>query len=379
MPSSSGPWPNVGQLISQVHDLFSLGCFVYMSLFRCHNYITQHSYTLETAAPASSIMVILSIDLPYPYDVMATTQSVSYPATPDSPIQESPTSFPIRALSLSLSGLRRLLRQVLCKKVRIRQIEELHSSSVNRRYLLRFCDDSPPLVLTLPPHPEAKLLRIEQGLLEAELQLYSHLSRRTNIPLPRLLAHDLTSKSPVGLPFLLTSYSRGPSLSSADQYLSVVQQQSLDRHLGSLVFSLSCLKNDSFGPICPSETRQGLYSTWRDAFCMIMESALRDAEDMLVSLPYQLIRHWSNTLSDALDEIREARLVLLNFGREANRSDLITDGAGTKITEVNIWGGWAVWGDPLLAAVFDGASQAFLNGFGLPLEEGESARKRQTL
>lgn len=74
----------------------------------------------------------------------------------------------------------------------------------------------------------------------------------------------------------------------------------------------------------------------------ILESLLMDGEDKLVSLPYSQIRDETLRLGNALDEVRQARLVVLGFGQPEN---VLVDRKTNEVTGLTDFGR-AMWADP---------------------------------
>lgn len=261
---------------------------------------------------------------------------------------------------MTLSALNRLVRQVQASSARVQRVEAISSTDNGRgdggilpSYLLTLTDESSsPLLLTLPPRTHVKLLRIEQGSLEVEVLLYRLVdaaysrittggdSNNTNTSTPRLLAYDLTPKKLRGTPFLLSRCSfplkdlvRNPSFDDKDHNCSRAPPSPRRRcgHRGSprqrqsLVQALSQLRSCFFGPLNWVASRRRVCRSWRLAFCTMLEDTLRDGEDMLVALPYESIRSALARLSDALDDVQEARVVLLDLGRQEEDSSLNID------------------------------------------------------
>lgn len=116
-------------------------------------------------------------------------------------------------------------------------------------------------------------------------------------------------------------------------------------------------------------------TSWREAFVSLLESALRDAEDMLVTMPYNSIRYHILRHGPMLDQVTEARLVPINAGQPEN---VLLD-EGTRQVYGLLGFSDVVWGDPLMAGVFMDASEAFYQGYGeYPVRE-RNARVRQLI
>jgi hypothetical protein len=107
----------------------------------------------------------------------------------------------------------------------------------------------------------------------------------------------------------------------------------------------------------------------------MLESVLRDCEDLLVSLPYDSIRYYTSTQAHALNAIQEAQLVPLDAGTAQN---VLLDEQTRQISGL-LGFSHVVWGDPLLAWCFKDASTAFWEGYGTRVGCDESERTRQML
>ncbi|KAI9830187.1 MAG: hypothetical protein M1826_004989 [Phylliscum demangeonii] len=314
--------------------------------------------------------------------------SLSSPRTGNLPPRSVPASATTSS-TWSLSALNRLIRKVLGDPtVRVRYLVELESSSIHPTYRLTLSSPStsssssveqsapsllPPsaLLLMLSPRPHTKLLRIEQRSLQSEMRVCemlreeewatdateegkSELATDLATCVPRVLAYDFTPTTLRGTPFLLTTDTPGSTLSM----LPAEQRQRLTGQLLPFTRSLSQrLTSTSFGPLsCSPKMVLQTTRSWQRAFNMLLEGALRDGEDLLVSLPYKAIRAAFVSLSSALDEVRTARLVLLNLGAEEGQTGVVVDEKGERLAGFIGCGGWAVWADPLLADVFHDAS-----------------------
>jgi hypothetical protein len=163
----------------------------------------------------------------------------------------------------------------------------------------------------------------------------------------------------IGSQYLLRSYISGTSLADLLPYLSTAERSEVDRSLGSYFNSLVQLKLSSFGPTHRVYAGSG-FDTWGEAFRSLLESALRDSEDMLISLPYDSIRYHTSTQKHVLDEITEPRLVALDVGDA--QSVLLHDHSRDIVGLLGFSN--VVWGDPMLSGAFAGASEAFWEGYG---------------
>ncbi|PGH18117.1 hypothetical protein AJ79_00745 [Helicocarpus griseus UAMH5409] len=203
------------------------------------------------------------------------------------------------------------------------------------------------------------LLRHEKHSLQTEAAVLSLLAPRNNPFIPRLFAFDVL-KFPPRTPFLLKQSLRGVPLSEVEpSSITSADSNRIDEQLGRTVKLLGQFTSTQFGCVHAVARGEGRRS-WKHAFMGFIESILCDAEDMFISLPYAEIRHHAARLSPALDGVTEARLVVVNLG---DRSNVLVDRHSKQVTGFDDFS-VAVWGDVLMAEVFQDPSPALLNGYG---------------
>ncbi|KAI9757657.1 MAG: hypothetical protein M4579_003382 [Chaenotheca gracillima] len=266
-----------------------------------------------------------------------------------SPPLPAPSPFPFE-----INRLRRHLSRVLCKKASIRHVEDITGGNIFPTYFL-FLSDSSQYILKLPPATTTRLLRHEQRGLEAELLLHQQLAASTDVPVSHVLSHDLTYRT-LGIPFILLNFLPGRRLSDHQHYLSEPDRQSINSQLGIFIAAINQVTTTRFGQLPAVASGSGCWQ-WRDGFVELMENALRDAEDMVIALPYQGLRRSLDVWGEVLEEVRESKLVLLEVG------EIIINETSSRI-EGLVGCGRAIWGDPLMAGVLDHADEAFLTGYG---------------
>ncbi|KAJ9647268.1 hypothetical protein H2199_002255 [Coniosporium tulheliwenetii] len=253
--------------------------------------------------------------------------------------------------SPDFSSVQRHVHQALrSSRASVQQVERLQAG-LHRIYLLSIADGS-RLVLKCRPPCNTRLLRHEQQSLEAEARVLDLVKvNAMYLPLPTRLI-----------------YLPGTPLSHPALRLSTAERARIDATLGAHLGSLSALRAPAFGPFCRVLAGTGS-STWREAFLSLLESVLRDAEDMLVSIPYDGIRYCVAQQAHLLDQVTEARLVALDAGLPRN---VLVDERSRQVCGLLGFGN-VVWGDPAMAGVFAGASEAFYEGFGqMPARSGGS-------
>jgi hypothetical protein len=279
----------------------------------------------------------------------------------------SPSSSP------EFNAFQKLLRQLYRDpSLSLQQVERLRAH-LHRLFIIRTVD-STTFLLKCAPSRETRLLRHEYKSLETEGRTLDLIASKSHVPVPRRLNYEASSNNSIRSPYLLRSYIPGKTLASLSPYLSAAERSDVDRSLGAYFHSLTGIRLRSFG--FTSKVYAGAGSeTWSQAFRAILESALRDAEDVLVSLPYDQIRYWAAANKAALDEIVEPRMVPLEA---ADPSKIILDERRKYVVGLLGFSN-VVWGDPLLAGAFDSASEAFWEGYGGKPEDTPGYRKRRLL
>ncbi|KAI0635375.1 hypothetical protein C8Q77DRAFT_1255566 [Trametes polyzona] len=210
--------------------------------------------------------------------------------------------------------------------------------------------------------------------LATEHTLLNLLSAQTDIPHPTIYALD-TSEDTVPYPYLLLTHPRGVPLSAAraSGKLSPRQVALLDLRTGAYLKQLhERVQNDWFG--LPSQEKDELYS-WQEAFTPLLEGLLEEARAAGIVLSYEDLRR---SLSRAIgfflfDDCEVPSLVSFTGTDDATfvDFDLVAGAPGGEDAEVAVTSfaafGHALWGDPLLEAMFIDPSEAFVEGYGGPL------------
>lgn len=226
------------------------------------------------------------------------------------------------------------------------------------------------ILFKIAPYQTTALLRRERQSLRAEAEVFTLLNTLRHPLIPRLIEPAAQPLTP-NHPFLLRDFMRGVPLSEIESSLSPRNLQDIDRKIGSLIQLIGQQKSESFGCL-PSVSPGSGCSTWRKAFLGLIESPLRDAEDMFISLPYAQIRQELYRLVPALDSVTEPRLVIVDMGKKTH---IILNPETKQISGIVDFS-WAVWGDLLMAEAFGNPSPAFFEGYGSyhPKDKSEHIR-----
>lgn len=203
--------------------------------------------------------------------------------------------------------------------------------------------------------------------LTQERALLQHLSSNTPLPLPTPHALD-TSLTLLQYPYLLLSRPRGVPLSHARERGLLTERQALllDLRLGALLRAQHEVQNDWFGT--PAQEHDGLYS-WQEAFTLLLETLIEDAKGLGISFEYEKLRKPLGRAigSFLFDDCEVPSLVSFAGDEDTIVVDLSEEGSGGE-EEVPVTSfltvSHALWGDPLLEALFLDPSKAFEEGYG---------------
>ncbi|PCH37158.1 hypothetical protein WOLCODRAFT_109674 [Wolfiporia cocos MD-104 SS10] len=232
-------------------------------------------------------------------------------------------------------------------------------------YEVALADDTSFLVKVSPPAASAAV-EYAPNTLAQEHALLQQLSAQTAIPLPHTHALD-TSLTLVPYPYLLLSRPRGVSLAHARTagLLSARQALLLDLRLGALLQQLHAVQNDWFG--LPAQAADGLYS-WQEAFTLLLEGLLVEAEARGVPADYTAIRQGlSRAIAFFLfDDCEVPSLVSFAGDEGAVFVDIDAVKAEEEEVPVTVFLSFshALWGDPLLETMLMDPSAALTEGYG---------------
>jgi hypothetical protein len=157
----------------------------------------------------------------------------------------------------------------------------------------------------------------------------------------------------------MTTHIPGRRLSDLYTTLTTTQRRTIDRTLGAHVGALTALSATQFGMTHRVFAKKGC-NTWREAFSALLESILRDGEDMLVTVPYDSIRYYIGKNAHFLDEATQPRLVAMNV---CDPQNVLVD-ENTKHVTGLVGFSNVLWGDPLMSGGVADGSDAFFDGLG---------------
>ncbi|KAF1929117.1 uncharacterized protein M421DRAFT_61701 [Didymella exigua CBS 183.55] len=285
----------------------------------------------------------------------------SRPPRPSSTVSSTSSSSSTSSRAYSASpdflSIQKLVHTIFrSSKITVQQAERLRSR-IHQVYLTKLAGDG-SLVLKCLPAGSTRLLRHERHTLDTEVKTIETLHEYTQLPVPRIIKYD-NHGGLFGSPFLIMTHLPGRRLSELAPHLTTIERNTIDRTLGSYVRSLSSLSATQFGMTHRVFERKGCKS-WREAFLALLEGALRDGEDMLVTVPYDSIRYYVAKYAHVLEEVTEPRLVALDVCRPDN---ILVDEYTKRVTGLVGFSN-VIWGDPLLSGGIANGSDAFFEGFG---------------
>ncbi|KAL5334026.1 lethal giant larvae like, C-terminal-domain-containing protein [Aspergillus crustosus] len=264
-----------------------------------------------------------------------------------------------------------VLQQHFSQSIQVTRVRPV-AGHLHSIYLIQLSNES-NLLLKCSPRPTTPLLRREHVLLDTEARALSLLDHGAMACVPRLFYYD-----PMGDLFgpssLIRQHIPGSTLPEIEAHLTTQERRSIDRNLGLLAKRIAQHTSHSFGSLRQVASAAGKKS-WRDAFLVLFEGILRDAEDVFINLPYGDMRYHVTRLSPALDEISRPRLVVIDFGQP---SQVLVEPESKRLCGISGFG-TAVWGDVYMAKMFDNPSLSMLDGFGSSYPKTQMGRIRQLL
>lgn len=349
---------------------------------RCNSHFTPSARLMlvashEPTEVESSFMRVAPFCQVDPYDftkmpVSSADLAVQYPS-PDVKMNPMSIEHLLRSSSSSsndcaralpagseLALLRNVVRRITSDTDQLVQVKKIFAGDVHLNCLLHLSDGS-ECVMKCSSGMATRTMRSEYHSLSNESRILSLLNRNTRIPLPRKIKYS-SSQSYSGAiqpPYLLRSYIRGRLLCEAWPSLDFTTRTRIDRSLGTYFLALSSITGRAFGP--PHVVHSGSGSrSWRKIFLAMLEAALRDAEDILVSIPYDSIRYHISSRAAVLDSVTVPRLTAI---KACLPEKVLVNEDASQITGLLGFGD-VVWGDPDMAAILVNPSSHFLEGLG---------------
>ncbi|KAF5677246.1 hypothetical protein FHETE_1758 [Fusarium heterosporum] len=279
----------------------------------------------------------------------------------------SPSTLTPMAVVPPESSILSLLNSI-SPRLSVRELEAIPSARLQRLYNVKVTE-GPSLVLALPPPAVIRLLRSEKSTLGSEAAILKWLSAvakerkvcsgptlkesksktvgtrsgsETTADLlsgylPTLVRHESLAGI-LPMEYNLIRPSRGAPLFTLSKSLSLSERKVVDFKTGQLLRRISCQISPTrrFGiaadvlSVPPSAVHnsprrfEGNLSeskgadSWRIAFHSLLESVLRDGEDLTIMFNYRNIRFQFERFEHLLDAVTTPRLVVLDAGEDSN-------------------------------------------------------------
>lgn len=240
------------------------------------------------------------------------------------------------------------LRGALAPLGHAARAERLTGGMFATTFLVTFDDGSEAVVKTAPTHQD-RLLTYEHDLVRSEALVYRLLADLPGVPVPRVLLEDFSRAVWPGDLVAASRLGGTPwgecGLGSVDDDPRAARAQ---HELGALMGRLHQVTGPVFGYVGEaSPLRAG---TWADAFGLMVEAALGDAERWAVPVPADEVRATLARHRPTLDQVRTPVLVHTDLWP----GNLFLDPASGELVGV-IDPERALWGDPAFELV--GADQ----------------------
>jgi len=256
---------------------------------------------------------------------------------------------------------------------RLRSLDELADGFFNAAYKLTLADGT-QCVLKVAPPASVRVLRYERDIMQAEVEVLRLVKEQTEMPVPKVLCYDSSGRI-VANQYFIMEFVPGIPYNKLKKQMLPDQQQAVERAAGGYVRQMNEIAGKRFGSVAQPAARG---TSWGESFAGMMAGVLADGEDMQVVLPVSyaalsvgLAAHYA-----ALDEVTSPRLVHWDLWD----GNIFVDATTQRITGI-IDFERALWGDPLMECNFGAftISPAFLEGYGRPMLETESQRRRRAL
>jgi hypothetical protein len=282
-------------------------------------------------------------------------RKVRHSSTSSSSSSSSSTLSRTATASPDFPSIQKVIRTVFrSSKIIVRQAQRLQGQ-LHQVYLAKLADGS-LLVIKCPPAHTVRLLRHEKHLLETEQTTLETLHEYTQVPVPQLIKYDGQGGA-LGSPYLMMSYIPGRRLSDMATSITASERRKIDRTLGAYVRALTALSATQFGMTHRVFAQKGC-NTWREAFLALLEGILRDAEDMLITIPYDSIRYYFGKNSHFLDEVTQPHLVAMHV---CDPQNVLISEQTHQVTGL-VGFSHVLWGDPLMSGGIANGSDAFFEG-----------------
>ncbi|WFR65195.1 aminoglycoside phosphotransferase family protein [Paenibacillus amylolyticus] len=250
----------------------------------------------------------------------------------------------------------------------IQDYKEMVDGWANQAYLITL-SDTRRVVLKIAPSASTNLMRCEQDLMIAEVEVLRLIRELKDVPVPQVLAYDDSLILAPARYFIMEYMYGAPYNQVKDQY-SAEEQEAIEQQLGRYNRRINEIKGEKFGYF--SEQRQR-YSTWKEAFMNLMEDVLADGEEagITFSMGYPELRRLIEEKSDVLDDVKEPVLISWDLW---DGNILVDKGRITAIIDFER----SLWADPLMEHYFShfNYTPGFVKGYGHAITTPSELKRR---
>jgi aminoglycoside phosphotransferase (APT) family kinase protein len=257
----------------------------------------------------------------------------------------------------------------------IRDFCELKDGFFNAAYAIMMTDGL-RFVLKVAPPDAVRVLRYERDIMAAEVAAMRLVRQRTAAPVPEIFCHN-TARRFVNSDFYLMAFVEGVPLNKLRRELSSTEASAVDREIGHYLRQINEITGPAFGYFAHP---QPFACSWRETFLAMVAGVLADGQamDIALPLPYDVLIKRVAQAAPILDGVTEPRLVHWDLWD----GNLFVNRTTKRITGI-IDFERALWGDPLMEAVFafvpPAGLAALAEGYGHSLLDTPAQHCRRTL
>lgn len=261
----------------------------------------------------------------------------------------------------------------LGSSARVQSFTELTDGYFNAAYRVELADGL-VFVLKVAPPAEVRVLRYERDIMRTEVDVLRLVREQTDMPVPRVLFAD-DSRRIIANSFFAMEFLPGTPFNKIKAEMPPDDKLAIERAAGRYLRQMNDISGPCFGLFAHPDRQS---QRWREAFGWLMDDILADGREMNVILPLppeelaaRLDSHYT-----VLDEVTLPRLVHWDLWD----GNIFVDPVAHNITAV-IDFERALWADPLMECNFGafGVSTAFVEGYGRPMLQTESQKRRRVL
>ncbi|BCE03340.1 phosphotransferase family protein [Marinicellulosiphila megalodicopiae] len=255
----------------------------------------------------------------------------------------------------------------------ISDTQELTYGWFNTAYKITF-NDQTTVVLKVGPPQHAPIMCYEKNMMQAEINCTELVSKRLNIPSPKVLFSDLT-KQDIDYPYFFMDFMPGIIWNTIRDDLSEDQNNQLLFQLGEITAKINSIQNAHFGYFDLSEK----HTNWFDAFSAMSTQLFNDAKTYNIKLPLTQSEYTTllNDYQSIFAEVTQAQLVHWDL----SPSNIFID--EQDHCHCHILGAIdferAIWGDPLMESIlFDKNNiEAYSKGYQQNLLTTDNQKSRR--